>query len=53
VAAHLDAQPRPFSFNVNPPGAVYLLTDSVGLFCDGFEANGPRCDGAPLASPPQ
>lgn len=53
VAAHLDGQPRPFGFNANPPGAVYVLTDSDGLFCDGFEANGPRCDGAPLAQSPQ
>ncbi|HWT15937.1 MAG TPA: hypothetical protein VN581_09150 [Patescibacteria group bacterium] len=53
VAAHLDAQPRPFGFNTHAPGAVYVLTDSDGLFCDGFEANGPRCDGAPQAQPPQ
>ena len=32
---------------------LVVLTDSDGLFCDGFQSNGPRCDGAPLAQPPQ
>jgi hypothetical protein len=53
VGAQLDRQERPSGMNANPPGAVYVLTDSDGLFCDGFEADGPRCDGAPLAQPPQ
>jgi len=53
VAAPLDAIVVPLQVNSNPPGAVYVLTDSDGLFCDGFEANGPRCDGAPLAQSPQ
>lgn len=47
VAAHSDAL-RDFQYRA--PGAVYVFTDSAGLFCDGFEADGPRCDGAP---PPQ
>ena len=52
VAAPLDAIVVPLQVNSNPPGAVYVLTDGAGLFCDGFEANGPRCDGAPLARSP-
>lgn len=53
IAASNDGLVVPLQMNSNPPGAVYVLTDSDGLFCDGFEADGPRCDGAPLAQPPQ
>ena len=53
IAASNDGLVVPLQMNSNPPGTVYVLTDSDGLFCDGFQSNGPRCDGAPLAQPPQ
>ncbi|MCI1711916.1 MAG: hypothetical protein LKM32_09030 [Chiayiivirga sp.] len=45
IAALLDKLVVPLQMNSNPPGAVYVLTDSVGLFCNGFEDNDPaRCE---------
>lgn len=46
IAASLDKL-GPLQVNSNPPGAVYILTDSTGLFCDGFESSGPHCAGHP------
>lgn len=45
VGALGDRLVLPLGINMVPPGAVYLLTDSLGLFCDGFQSNPPRCDG--------
>lgn len=43
VAAHLDGLGQ---YGYRAPGAVYLLTDSTGIFCNGFEDNDPaRCEG--------
>jgi hypothetical protein len=46
IAASMDKLVMPLQMNSNPPGAVYVFTDSDVLFCDGYEADGPRCDGA-------
>ena len=44
VGARLDAIQVPLVMNSPAPGAVYVLTDSDDLFCDGFEDDDPeRC----------
>lgn len=45
IAASNDGLVVPLQMNANPPGAVYVLTDGTGLFCNGFEDDDPaRCE---------